>query len=61
MNKYRVTVKYGKPGQPKYSSQRITVEAESDYTAMELAINKFKNSNLAYREMEAEATKVERI
>ena len=61
MNKYRVTVKYGKPGENKNASQQIVVEAESDSTAMQLAVSKFKASNAAYRNMEAEAVKVQRI
>jgi hypothetical protein len=61
MKKYRVTVKYGKPGEFKHSTQQITVEAESDSSAMQLAVSKFKNSNPAYRNMDAEAVQVQQI
>ncbi len=60
MNKYRVTIKYGDPGKSKLSSQTITVEAESDSTAMRLAEAKFKNSNSAYRNKEVDVVKVEK-
>lgn len=61
MKKYRVTVKYGKPGEYKHNSQDITIEAGSESTAMELAINKFKASNSAYRNMEAIAVKTKEL
>lgn len=61
MTKYRVTIKYGNPGEHKSASQYITVEAESESTAMQLAVNKFKSSNAAYRNKEAEAVKIEKI
>lgn len=61
MNKYRVTLKYGDPGKYKNSSQSITVEAESDSTAMKLAENKFKNSNSTYKNKEVDIVKVEKI
>ncbi|UCV03869.1 hypothetical protein [Dechloromonas denitrificans] len=61
MTKYRVTIKYGNPGEYKNASQYITVEAESESTAMQLAVNKFKSSNAAYRNKEAEAVKIEKI
>lgn len=60
MSKYRVTIKHGDPGKSKLSSQTITVEAESDSTAMRLAEAKFKNSNSAYRNKEVDVVKVER-
>lgn len=61
MAKYRVTIKYGNPGEHKNTSQNITVDAESESTAMQLAVNKFKSSNAAYRNKEAEAVKIEKI
>ena len=61
MATYRVKVVYGNPGQNKNSSQQITVEAESDSVAIELAINKFKNSNSTYRNKEVDAVDVRKI
>jgi hypothetical protein len=61
MNKYRVTLKYGDPGKYKHNSQSVTVEAESDSTAMRLAESKFKNSNSTYKNKEVDIVKVEKI
>jgi hypothetical protein len=61
MPKYQVSIKYGNPGQHKGSTQVITVEAESDSTAMTLATNKLKNSNSAYRDKEFEVVKVKKV
>lgn len=61
MATYRVKIAYGNPGQHKSNHQQITVEAESDAVAMELAINKFKNSNSAYRNKEVDAVDVRKI
>lgn len=61
MQKYRVTVKYGNPGQYLSNSQTVIVEASSDATAMRLAVNKFKTSNPSYANKEAEAVKVEEL
>lgn len=61
MAKYRVTVKYGNPGAYKNSTQSITVEAGSESVAMELAVNKFKNSNAAYQNKEVDVVKTEEI
>ena len=61
MAKYSVTLKYGNPGEYKHSSQTVTVEANSESVAMELAINKFKNSNAAYKNKEVEVVKIEEI
>ena len=60
MAKYRVTVKYGNPGEYKHNSQTFTVEAGSESTAM-LAVSKFKNSNSAYTNKEVDVVKVEEI
>ncbi|PMR74054.1 hypothetical protein C1H69_15405 [Billgrantia endophytica] len=61
MNKYRVTLKYGDVGKYKHNSQNITVEAESDLTAMRLAEEKFKSSNSAYKNKEVDIVKVVKI
>lgn len=61
MAKFRVTLKYGDPGKHKHNSQSVTVEAGSEAVAMQLAINKFKNSNAAYENKEIEVTKIEEI
>lgn len=61
MGKYRVTIKYGNPGEFKSSSQDIVVEAGSESVAMQLAPNKFKNSNSAYRNKEVDVVKVKEI
>jgi hypothetical protein len=61
MPKYQVSIKYGNPGQHKGNTQVITVEAESDSTAMTLATNKLKNSNSAYRDKEFEVVKVKKV
>jgi len=44
MNKYRVKIAYGDPGKHKSNHQNIEVQAETDATAITLAIAKFKNS-----------------
>ena len=61
MAKYRVTVKYGNPGEYKHNSQTFSVEAGSESTAMQLAVSKFKNSNSAYTNKEVDVVKVEEI
>lgn len=61
MAKYRVTVKYGNPGEYKHSSQTVTVEAVSESTALQLAVSKFKNSNSVYKNKEVEVVKIEEI
>jgi len=58
MNKYRVKIAYGDPGRHKSNHQYIEVQAESDANAITLAIAKFKNSNSAYRNKDAEAVEV---
>jgi len=45
MAKYKVSLKYGNPGQPQNTTTTVDVEASSESTAMTLAINKFKTSN----------------
>ena len=61
MNKYRVSVKYSRPGSTSSSTQDVVVEAESDQSAMQLAVNKLKTSNSAYRDVNAVAIKVKKI
>lgn len=61
MAKYMVTIKYGNPGESKNTSQIITIEAGSESAAMQLAVNKFKSSNAAYKNKEAEAVKIKEI
>jgi hypothetical protein len=61
MAKYKVTLKYGEPGEYKHSSQTVTVEASSESVAMELAVNKFKNSNAAYKNKEVDVVKAEEV
>jgi hypothetical protein len=61
MAKFRVTIKYGDPGEFKHNSQEITVEAGSEAVAMELAVNRFKNSNAAYRNKDAEVVRIKEI
>jgi hypothetical protein len=58
MKKYRVKIVYGDPGKHKSNYKYIEVQAESDATAITLAIAKFKNSNSAYLNKEAEAVEV---
>lgn len=60
MNKYDVKIAYGDPGKSKNNNTTILVEAESDATAMRLAVSKFKNSNAAYRNKEVEAISVKK-
>ncbi len=60
MTKFKVKVKHGDPGKPKNSSQNIDVEAESESIAKELAINKFKNSNSAYKNKEVDVVEIKR-
>jgi len=52
MTKYVVKLKYGNPGECKNNSQSVTVQSDSESTAMQLAINKFKNSNSTYKNKE---------
>ncbi len=59
MGKFRVTLKHGDPGKFKHSSQILEVEASSESTAMQIAINKFKNSNSSNRDKEVDVVKVE--
>lgn len=61
MPKFRVTVKYGDPGKPKNTSQDIMVEAGSETVAMQLAANKFRNSNAAYRDKEVDVVRIKEI
>jgi hypothetical protein len=61
MNKYIVKIKYGKIGKPKNTTQTIHVKAESDMMASILAINKFKNSNISYKDMEADAIEIKKV
>ena len=61
MLKYQVTVKYGNPGEFKHNSQLITVEAETEESAMELAVNKLLNSNPTYKDKEAVALKPKKL
>ena len=61
MTKYRVTLKYGNPGEYKHSSQTVTVEANSDTVAKELAVNKFKNSNAAYKNKEVDVVDIDEV
>lgn len=58
MAKYAVFIKYGQPGKPKSSGQTVYVEAESESTAMKLAVTKFKNSNASYAKVDAVAERV---
>lgn len=58
MAKFRVTIKYGNPGQYKHNSQDITVEAGSESSAIQLALSVFRNSNSTYRDKEVEVVKV---
>ena len=59
MKKYSVTVKYGDPGKLKTNSQTVNVEAESDTSAMRLAVAKLKNSNAIYVGKEFDAIEVQ--
>jgi hypothetical protein len=61
MAKYRVTIKYGDPGDYKHNSQDITVEAGSESVVMQSAANKFRNSNSAYRNKEVGVVKIKEI
>jgi len=61
MNKYTVKIKYGKINKPKTQTQTIEVEAESDMMASMLAINKFKNSNSAYQNMDVDTVNTRRL
>ena len=54
MSKYQVRIKYGKPGKPKHNIQTITVEADSESSAESIAISKFRNSNLTYKDKEVD-------
>jgi len=58
MTKYVVKLKYGNPGEYKNTSQSVTVEADSESTAMQLAINKFKNSNSTYKNKEVDVVDI---
>jgi len=58
MKRYEVHLKYGNQGQSKNNGQTVFVEAESDSTAIQIAINKLRNSNSAYRDKEIVADKV---
>ena len=59
MKKYSVTVKYGDPGRPKTNSQVVSVEAESDASAMRLAVAKLINSNAFYADKEFDVIKTQ--
>ncbi|KOR28371.1 hypothetical protein TI05_17065 [Achromatium sp. WMS3] len=61
MAKYRVRVKYGNPGGDKNNSTTVNVEAGSESTAMQLAINKFKNSNSIYKNKEVDVVEIKEI
>lgn len=61
MNKYRVSIKYGDPGKSKSNTQTITVEAESDATAMKIAESKFRSSISSYRNKEVDVVRVEKL
>ncbi|WP_256077719.1 hypothetical protein [Massilia sp. YIM B04103] len=61
MAKFRVTIKHGDPGKYKNSSQDITVEASSEAVALELAPNKFRSSNPAYRNKEVDVVGIKEI
>lgn len=58
MAKFRVKLKYGDPGKYKHDSQTIDVEADSEHSAEQVAVNKFKNSNSTYRNKEVEVIDV---
>ena len=60
MAKYRVKIKYGNPGEYKHNSQTIDVEVEagSESTAMQLAVNKFRNSNSAYKNKDVDVVEI---
>lgn len=60
MAKYRVRVKHGKNGAMN-SVATVDVEASSESVAMELAVNKFKTSNAAYRDHDAVPVEVKEI
>lgn len=61
MAKYQVKIKYGDPGKYKNTTQTVVVEAESESTAMKLAINKFKNSNSTYANKEVDVVEIKKI
>ena len=61
MAKYRVKIKYGNPGEYKHNSQTVDVEAGSESTAMQLAVNKFKNSNSAYKNKDVDVVEIKEI
>lgn len=60
MSKFNVTLKYGNPGEYKHNSQVVSVEADSEAVAIQLAINKLRNSNSVYRDKEIDAVKIEK-
>jgi len=61
MAKYEVKLKYGNPGKDKHDSQTVTVEANSESVAMELAVSKFKNSNAIYKNKEVDVINIKEI
>ncbi len=61
MANYRVKIKYGDPDKYKHNSQSITVDAENETTAMQLAINKFKNSNSTYKNKEVDVVEIKKV
>jgi hypothetical protein len=61
MAKYRVKIKYGNPGESKNNTQTVDVEAGSESAAMQLAINKFKNSNSTYANKDVDVVEIKEI
>lgn len=61
MRDYRVKIKYGNPGEYKHNSQDVTVKAVDETAAAQLAINKFKSSNAAYKNKDVDVVQVKEI
>lgn len=61
MSRYEVLLKYGDPGKTKNNSQAVVVEADSESVAMQLAVNKLRNSNAAYRAKEIDPVKIKKL
>lgn len=56
--KFKVKIKCGNPGEYKHGSHEIVVECENESVAIDMAINKFKNSNAVNRNKECDAVKI---
>lgn len=61
MNKYKVKLKYGNHGEFKHNSCSENVEAEDESIAAMLAVNKFKNSNAAYKNKDVDVCEIKKI